>query len=151
MKKFLDDVKGKTKEENDDLSFERHLPTPTEPADPDKLLGEGPSRGGMPDWYNWRIENWGTKWGPGEVDLDVKDRSGDTTAVFSFETAWAPPEAWLAHVAPQYPELSFRLSYREPGMGFGGVLGFHKGEEVEDDQWDLHVQYDVEDYAEEFG
>ncbi len=50
----------------------------------------------MPDWYEWRVENWGTKWDvcEAEIDHDGLEYSDDQkVAWFSFRcwTAWAPP------------------------------------------------------------
>jgi hypothetical protein len=50
----------------------------------------------MPDWYEWRVENWGTKWDvcEAEIDEDGLEYSDDKkVAWFSFRcwTAWAPP------------------------------------------------------------
>ena len=49
--------------------IENYLPTPRDPDDPTKLLGEDKTFGTMDDnspetsWYYWRLANWGTKVG----------------------------------------------------------------------------------------
>lgn len=70
-------------------------------------------RFGHDNWYDWRCENYGTKW-----DSD-SDNYGDDYVYF--ETAWSPPLPWLQKVAKDYPELTFRIDYSEEGMQFGGV------------------------------
>ncbi len=42
---------------------------------------------------------------------------------YSFESAWAPPVAWLEEVSKQFPTLAFRLQYHEnePDQRFTGV------------------------------
>ena len=70
-------------------------------------------RFGHDNWYDWRCENYGTKW-----DAD-SDNYGDD--YIHFETAWSPPLPWLQKVAKDYPELTFRLDYSEEGMQFGGT------------------------------
>ena len=68
------------------------------------------------DWYNWCIENWGTKW---DI-LCYDDRVEEDYTEFSFDRAWGPPIAWLEIVAKKYPKLKFSLKYDEPGMCFMG-------------------------------
>jgi hypothetical protein len=130
------------------LSFERHLPTPT---DENGELTKGDNERGMPDWYNWRVENWGTKW-----DLDDSTTLDDLDPDYlrySFDTAWSPPVEWLTFVAQQYPTLSFKLDYREPGMCFEGVLDVHKGDVQRNESWDMHDASwpDVREFDEAYG
>ena len=72
---------------------------------------------GADNWYDWCVEKWGTKW---DVHAQL-DMDGEDEATFYFDSAWSPPVEWLHHIAPKFPELSFRLKYDEPGMGFCGV------------------------------
>jgi len=64
--------------------------------------------------YNWQSKHWGTKWNACEVD-----HHGD--GLYSFTTAWAPPEAWMVSMSAKFPKLKFVLSYTEEGMGFMGI------------------------------
>ena len=42
-------------------------------------------------WYDWRVNNWGTKW---DIELDNKYVSQDGKMVtVSFDSAWSPPIA----------------------------------------------------------
>jgi hypothetical protein len=71
------------------------------------------------DWYENRTKLWGTKWNAHETDVrEITAQRFDA----QFETAWAPPLAWLSHVASDHPELRFHLAYSEPGIGFYGLL-----------------------------
>lgn len=72
---------------------------------------------GCKNWYEWNIANYGTKWDAGEASIDDM---GDELEI-QFDTAWAPPVAWLEKVEPLFPKLKFELHYEEPGMGFKGV------------------------------
>ena len=69
------------------------------------------------DLYNWHIDNWGTKW---DVECYEEARIDDDHVEFSFDSAWAPPVAWLEKVAKKHPKLKFALKYDEPGMCFMG-------------------------------
>lgn len=72
---------------------------------------------GSKDWYQWSIDNWGTKW---DVDATIEQIDEEFIEI-EFDSAWAPPVKWLAQVEPMFPELKFQLHYDEPGMGFKGV------------------------------
>lgn len=74
---------------------------------------------------------WGTKWDACEVrafadealtdPIDIARRIGEGAKFYyKFDTAWSPPVEWLEQTAPKYPEISFRLSFVEPGMDFMG-------------------------------
>lgn len=73
--------------------------------------------GEMPQWYNWRVLHWGTKW---EVQPEILPQS-DTALLIIFDSAWAPPIAALRHWHDQDSEnRSFNLRYIEWGMAFCG-------------------------------
>ena len=91
-------------------------------------------RGDRKDWYNWSLDNWGTKWDACEPYIDHNDI--DYFAV-SFETAWSPPIDWINHIMQDFPDLSFTLEYEEPGMCFGGRLSAQYKVIWDDLHWDL--------------
>lgn len=73
---------------------------------------------GMPDWWEWRNANWGTKWDVGGED---GYQSGDANEVsFEFESAWRAPIEAVMH-AGEAEGFEWELVYYEPGMNFGGV------------------------------
>ena len=45
------------------------------------------------DWYEWRVDNWGTKW---DIDQEWNFTLDLPRQRSHFLTAWAPPLAWLA-------------------------------------------------------
>jgi hypothetical protein len=69
------------------------------------------------NWYDWRVNNWGTKWDVNDPNSLVYT-DGDTAIEFFFDTAWAPPIAFYN----QMLELGFEVTayYWEPGMSFCG-------------------------------
>ena len=81
---------------------------------------------GYKNWYDWCVNNWGTKWNAGgdndamQVDFD-EDQGDQGIALFQFDTAWAPPLGVLEKLMDTHPELSIECRYHEPGVGFFGV------------------------------
>ncbi|MCB9423183.1 MAG: hypothetical protein H6667_25520 [Ardenticatenaceae bacterium] len=70
-----------------------------------KLIQPG---GILPNWYDWSVKHWGTKWDVTEVTLVNKS---DECLVYHFLSAWNPPEAWLIRAAQTFPNLQFQLTY----------------------------------------
>ena len=106
---------------------------------------------GYTDWYQWRIDKWGTKW----PDSDTRSESepiigtspeGISTIAFGFETPWGPPIEAFHKISSDYPNLLFCLYYEEPGMGFCGKNVWANGEEVESEESELVSSYFDEDY-----
>jgi len=91
----------------------------------------------MPDWYEWRVENWGTKWDVCEVEIveplaheDVFDKSW-----FSFRcwTAWGAPIPVWDKLHSMGVEV--QADYQDEGGMFEGE--YHHGE---DRSWDPQVE-----------
>ena len=70
-------------------------------------------------WYDWRIQNWDTKWDC--YDVVVTDEDPECTEI-EFNTAWSPPEAICAAIREQYPDVSVSWFYDEPGCEIAGYL-----------------------------
>jgi hypothetical protein len=127
--------------------LENHFPTPNE-----LLINESPARDkdlseelftkyGAKDWYDWRVNNWGTKW---EVsDLFLKEDNnidGNLIAlVYTFDTAWAPPEIGIQNISGMYKDVIFHLEFEEPGMAFEGYCRCLNGETIGSN---THEMYD---------
>ena len=69
----------------------------------------------FPNWYSWRIENWGTKWDASMHDWHWVD---DYTVVMTFDTAWGP--AIGVYEAMMEQGWGVSATYYEPGMCFVG-------------------------------
>jgi hypothetical protein len=88
--------------------------------------------GDVPDWYEQRINKWGTKW----VGYDLY--IGEST--IDFFTAWSPPIPIIKKLAELHKDFVFRLEYYEDGNAFRGVATakWEKGEVLlEDNCWDM--------------
>jgi hypothetical protein len=83
---------------------------------------------GSANWYDWQIDNWGTKWQP---DVEEYYLSNDGKNLhMNFDSAWAPPTNLIKKLSEKFPTLQFVLSYDEGGMCFAGAEGFYAGEMV---------------------
>ena len=85
---------------------------------------------GASDWYNWSVENWGTKWDISQPF--VGDDTEEDSITFSFDTAWGPPVDAFRNWATGDGRVTYRLIYIETGMGF---VGWHSydGEYFDED------------------
>ncbi len=70
-------------------------------------------------WYDWRLQNWDTKWDA--YDVVVTDDDPDQLEI-EFNTAWSPPEAICHELREQYPDVSISWFYDEPGCEIAGYL-----------------------------
>ena len=115
------------------LDFNKVMPEP----DYDKPQKDGTHNNGvqkelhdvMPDWWNWRNTNWGTKWNL------VPDPEGNLTGYevvgqddgfiqLEFETAWSPPNGIYNEIWAKYPDLTVNWFYREDGCQLAGWLPY---------------------------
>jgi hypothetical protein len=89
-------------------------------------------------WYDWNINNWGTKW---DVDCTESDGSqyytgrgagAEWLVGYSFDSAWAPPLTAIEKISAIYTRLTFTLIYAEPGNGYEGRAKFEDGIQTED-------------------
>jgi len=90
------------------LDFDKILPMP-EGINKDE---ESPN----PEWYVWRSQNWGTKWGC--IDCNV------TQNEITFLTAWAPPQK-VIHALAQLVGKTLVLDFQSVDSGFEGKLTSH--------------------------
>ena len=70
-------------------------------------------------WYDWRIQNWDTKWDC--YDVVVTDDDPESVEI-EFNTAWSPPEAICHQIREDYPDVSVSWFYDEPGCEIAGYL-----------------------------
>ena len=94
------------------------------------------------DWWDYRVNNWGTKWDfGGENEFIAQSGNG---VICSFDTAWAPPIGLYEHL--QLLGFGVEATYFEPGMGFAG-----RWIDGEDDHYDGGVLEDFpQDLVEEY-
>lgn len=117
---------------NDEKLFNTFVPRPEEKEE---------------EWYNWNIQNWGTKWEVEIYEEAFAEAERPDTVVLGFDSAWAPPIGFYEKME----ELGFDIEayYYEPGMQFCGRYadGFDEYVEIEgDSKW---VKEFVPEYIDE--
>jgi hypothetical protein len=73
---------------------------------------------GYANWYDFCVNEWGTKWDIGSDGNPAQDIPGGL--MLGFESAWAPPIA--AYEKLFYMGFKLRAMYYEPGMAFAGIF-----------------------------
>ena len=95
-------------------------------GDPDeqKKLEEDTARNlavhGYGNWYDFCVNEWGTKWDVDAYDkVDYDDQHDGNGITFGFDSAWAPPTGVYEALVEQ--GFSVKAYYWESGMCFAGV------------------------------
>jgi len=73
-------------------------------------------------WWDWRVQNWGTKWDVYSCWSDWEDQQPSTEFNTSFCTAWSPlSEKFMAVLSKHFPGAILTNYYEEEGEDFCGV------------------------------
>ena len=88
------------------------------------------------DWYDWNVNNWGTKWPIS--DIYFENSPEEDSIEFSFCSAWAPPIDAFRTWAESDGRVQFNLEYWEPGIGFVGTAA-HDGDTYTEDYVDVNM------------
>ena len=105
----IDKLEEALQNEDDGGLFNYFLPMPEELRNT-----TSPSEDGN-DWYNWSINNWGTKW-----DVRPDFERDKNTMYLSFDSAWGPPISLYEYLFEQGWIVD--ALYHEPGMQFVGMF-----------------------------
>ena len=88
---------------------------------------------GVTDWYDWNIENYGTKWGACSMEMDEGNLDEENGSLhFHFESAWSPANGLMEKVSGLFPELIFGMHNTEEANFFACWFIFHNGKTVSD-------------------
>ncbi len=127
----IDNIEKIVKEEKDGdglLNFFHPMPkelkdttSPSSSADKPQPMVDG-----FDNWYDWRVENWSTKWDVNEfygVDRQYlkEQNEGESTISFAFSSAWAPPINAYEKFLENNSNCFIRAYYYEGGCDFMGL------------------------------
>ena len=71
---------------------------------------------GSSNWYDWNLENWGTKWDCSESTYSEEDK------ILQFQTPWACPQEIIGEMKLMFPDLKFNGNYADED--FGSNVGY---------------------------
>jgi len=75
----------------------------------EELVKEYERKFGTADWYDWCVNNWGTKWNASNVS--------EIEGGFKFDTAWSNPYKLLVKLSEKYPNITFSVKYADEDLG----------------------------------
>jgi len=82
---------------------------------------------GAKDWYDWCVENWGTKWNACQCEFDDTKPNQIT-----FETAWSDVRGLICELSKKHPENTFIYEYSEEQIGnYTGICSCKNGQFIE--------------------
>ena len=93
---------------------------------------------GYPTWYEWSIDNWGTKWNACGYEEGI-DYSEDEC--LDFDTAWSAPIPIIEKLAATYPSIAFEHKWADEDFGNNvGHMEYKDGELTVDMTPDSHKE-----------
>jgi len=85
---------------------------------------------GIPNWYDWNVSNWGTKWDVGLEGLSFTELAdGEAEISGWFDSAWSPPIEALNTFSEANEDCSVECFYLETGMCFVGCWDSDGGDD----------------------
>lgn len=95
----------------------------TMPKHIEKTIG---SFGCNPPWYNWRVDNWGTKWNSYKCQRIDKN-------IFKFETAWCGVVNIIKEISCNFPSIEIIYKYADEDTSYNiGSFIYKNGEILSD-------------------
>lgn len=82
------------------------------------------------DWYEWSINNWGTKWTAYGYDKNTDYSKNEN---LWFQTAWSAPHPVIEKLAQTYPEISFKHEWADEDLGMNCGKREYSGGEIIDE------------------
>ena len=67
---------------------------------------------GHDNWYDWALDNWGSKWGSYDSEYD------EELGVFTFLSAWDPPARAIMRLSKLFPHVELKLHYADEAFGY---------------------------------
>ena len=159
----IDKIEKITKEEDNKnglLQFFNPMPKELEGTTSPSSSADKPQPmiDGFDCWYDWRVENWGTKWEVCEfygVDRQYhsENNEGESTITFGFDSAWAPPINAYDQFLKDNSDCSLKAWYYEGGCDFMGEWDNGQDDcyqpsdyKSDDDFWNDGVGSTLDDY-----
>ena len=112
------------------VDFNKIIPMPEDIYRGD-LGAEEKALYGEKNWYDWSVQNWGTKWDSYGYEDFPKYESGSEIL---FMTAWSRPEPVIVKLSEMFPDAQFQHAWADEDIGSNvGEILYQNGEELEID------------------
>lgn len=122
-KKRFKEIMEFVKSEDRDFDFEKIIPMPSNIYN-GNLGAEERAMYGENNWYDWSINNWGTKWNSNYSSVDAENRT------FTFETAWSAPVKVINRLSREFPDVKIVHEYADEDIGCNCGTIVYKGGEI---------------------
>lgn len=138
VEQFMENVKGSERFQTEGYEFDMNHFIPQ----PDNIfrgnLGSAEKdmckEKGIPNWYDWNIDNWGTKWNAQWEDTEKYFVDGfPSELTYHLRTAWAFPEPVIKKMISMYPDLDFHITGEEESGEYGVYVSSSEDEWIEEE------------------
>lgn len=120
-----------------DLTYERFLEL-------GKIAADNIYNYGAMDWYQWSLDNWGTKWNAYDGSMINED-------TITFNSAWDPPIPVLKELSALYPYDEISLEFMSEDIGYAGSAHFLDGDMIELEQYPMYSDKHRQLFNEAYG
>lgn len=101
-----------------------------------KMQADYLERFGHDNWYDWAIENWGTKWGSFDTELvshdPVSDKPNFSHVTIIYQTAWSSGATVIGKLSYLFPSVTIKLTYADEDAGSNcGIITFKGGYQID--------------------
>lgn len=125
VEQFVENVKGSEKYQTESMEFDFNHFVPQ----PDNIFRGNLGREekkmceeqGIPNWYRWNSDNWGTKWNANvETAFCLSSVDGFPMEYeYEISTAWAFPVPVMDRMVEMYPNIDFTIVGEEESGAYG--------------------------------
>lgn len=91
---------------------------------------------GAKSWYDWAVDNWGTKWDAYWGSVETETCGEQMTLSASFSTAWSPASFCINELAAMYPDIAMEHHFLDEGGDFAGTEVYADGRLVSEAEHD---------------
>lgn len=132
----FDEIQEYVKGENGIFDFNKIVPMPDDVYASREILSANPL------WYDWSVENWGTKWNCYEQE---HSHNG-----FLFQTAWSTPLQALESLSNAFPDVKITVQYADEDTGNNcGTYVLENGSIIENEDGDYRFACELWGYEPE--
>lgn len=110
-----------------DFDYKKHFNSLAELG---KQYIENIKKYGYPQWYDWCVENWGTKWNV-EDDVDVSYNKNTDEYDITFDTAWSVPSGIVEKYSEFCNDEEFYWEYEDEDYDGTHILRKINGEIID--------------------